>query len=122
MFIFKYLDNVLIEYYSNNIFLKVVYKIGFYILKANNRILYFLIYFKNKLGVCLRVNVLVKNLHHCADAEFSNFPLRLPNNIRIGKTQKKIFAISAGEAEALAKIFSSTLADTLVCNVVLELI
>ena len=44
MFIFKYLDNVLIEYYSNNIFLKVVYKIGFYILKANNRILYFLIY------------------------------------------------------------------------------
>ena len=58
MFIFKYLDNVLIEYYSNNIFLKVVYKIGFYILKANNRILYFLIYFKNKLGVCLRVNVL----------------------------------------------------------------
>ena len=46
MFIFKYLDNVLIEYYSNNIFLKVVYKIEFYIFKANNRILYFLIYFK----------------------------------------------------------------------------
>ena len=33
---------------------------------------------------------------------------KAPNNIRIGKTQKKIFAISAGEAEALAKIFSST--------------
>ena len=42
----------------------------------------------------------------------------IETNFRIGKTQKKIFAISAGEAEALAKIFSSTLADTLVCNIV----
>ena len=45
---------------------------------------------------------------------------KAPNNIRIGKTQKKIFAISAGEAEALAKIFSSTPPDTLVCNVAIH--
>ena len=46
--------------------------------------------FQKQIGYTFAVRVLVKNLPHCANAEFSNFPLRLPRKRAIVDLMKKL--------------------------------